>query len=63
MCYLVSASALALNTFHLLMNRDNKVAYLLFFSSSDVNECAGQKSTGTSNRHVFVYLQGRVSWS
>ena len=30
MCYLVSASALALNTFHLLMNRDNKVAYLLF---------------------------------
>lgn len=30
MCYLVSASTLALNTFHLLMNRDNKVAYLLF---------------------------------
>lgn len=30
MCYLVSALALALNTFHLLMNRDNKVAYLLF---------------------------------
>lgn len=40
-----------------------KSLIFFFFSSSDVNECAGQKSTGTSNRYVFVYLQGRVSWS